>query len=124
MDLENNPELDGKYLGTVSQDFIKVSDNIKEASYQIRKRRFSDFPVFIISKTEISIGQLLYKKEEIGTNWNYFVTYLDELIQRKIIEKEKVEEFKKTYKNPEEYCCLLVIDTDFVNFVFIPYPED
>ena len=124
MDLENNPELDGKYLGTVSQDFIKVSDNIKEASYQIRKRGFSDFPVFIISKTEISIGQLLYKKEEIGTNWNYFVTYLDELIQRKIIEKEKVEEFKKTYKNPEEYCCLLVIDTDFVNFVFIPYPED
>ncbi len=124
MDLENNPELDGKYLGTVSQDFIKVSDNIKEASYQIRKRGFSDFPVFIISKTEIPIGQLLYKKEEIGTIWNYFVTYLDELIQRKIIETGKVEEFKKTYKNPEEYCCLLVIDEEFVNFVFLPYPED
>ncbi len=124
MNLENNPELDGKYLGTVSQDFIKVSDNIKEASYQIRKRGFSDFPIFIISKTEIPIGQLLYKKEELGTIWNYFVTYLDELIQRKIIEKGKVDEFKKTYKNPEDYCCLLVIDAGFVNFVFLPYPED
>ena len=124
MDICNDPELDGKYLGTVSQDFIKVADHIKEASYQIRKRGYSDFPIFIICKVEIPLGQLLYKKEEVGTNWNYFVTYLDEFIQRKIIEKDKVEEFKKNYKNPEEFCCLFVIDGDFTKFVFIPYPED
>ena len=124
MDISNDPELDGKYLGTVSQDFIKVADHIKEASYQIRKRGYSDFPIFIICKVEIPLGQLLYKKEEVGTNWNYFVTYLDEFIQKKIIEKDKVEEFKKNYKNPEEFCCLFVIEGDFTKFVFIPYPED
>ena len=35
MDLSNDPELNGKYLGTVSQDFVKIADNIKEASYSI-----------------------------------------------------------------------------------------
>ena len=124
MDISNDPELDGKYLGTVSQDFIKVADHIKEASYQIRKQGFSEFPIFIICKVEIPLGQLLYKKEEVGTNWNYFVTYLDDFIQRKIIENDKIEEFKKNYKNPEEFCCLFVIDGDFTKFVFIPYPED
>ena len=124
MDISNDPELDGKYLGTVSQDFIKVSDHIKEASYQIRKRGYSDFPIFLISKTDISIGQLLYKKDEVGTDWNYFVTYLDEFIERKIIDKEKVAEFKDSYKNPDEFCCLFVIDGEFTKFVFIPYPED
>jgi hypothetical protein len=124
MDIANDPELNGKYLGTVSRDFVKIADNIKEASYQIRKRGFSDFPIFIISKTEIPLGQLLYKKEEVGTEWNYFVTYLDEFVQRKIIKKEKEEEFKSNYKNPEEFCCLFVVDGDFTNFVFIPYPED
>ncbi|MCK5209977.1 MAG: hypothetical protein KAQ79_18210 [Cyclobacteriaceae bacterium] len=124
MDISNDPELDGKQLGRVTQDFIKVADHIKEASYQIRKRGFSDFPIFIISKVEIPLGQLLYKKDEVGTNWNYFVTYLDEFVQRKIIEKEKVEDFKKTYKNPDEFCCLFVIDGEFTKFVFIPYPED
>lgn len=124
MDVSNDPELSGKYLGTVSQDFIKVADNIKEASYQIRKRGFSDFPIFIISKSEIAIGQLLYNKKEVGTEWNYFVTYLDEFVERKIIEKDKVDNFKTTYKNPEEFCCLFVVDGEFTKFVFIPYPED
>ena len=124
MDISNDPELDGKYLGTVSQDFIKVSDYIKEASYQIRKRGYSDFPIFLISKTDISIGQLLYKKDEVGTDWNYFVTYLDEFIERKIIDKEKVAEFRDSYKNPDEFCCLFVIDGQFTKFVFMPYPED
>jgi hypothetical protein len=124
MDFNNDPELNGKYLGTLSQDFIKVADQIKEASYQIRKRGFSDYPIFIISKTEITLGQLLYKKEEVGTSWNYFVTYLDEFVQRKIIEKDKEEDFKNNYKDPDEFCCLFVVDQDFTKFVFIPYPED
>ena len=124
MDITNDPELNGKYMGTISQDFIKVADNLKEASYQIRKRGFSDFPIFIISESEIPLGQLLYKKTEVGTKWNYFVTYMDEFIERKIIEKDKVDAFKETYKNPDEFCCLFVVDAAFTRFVFIPYPED
>ena len=124
MDFSNDPELNGKYLGTVSQDFVKISDHIKEASYQIRKRGFSDFPIFIISKSEIPIGLLLFSKNEIDTIWNYYVTYIDEFVQRKIIEEQKIELFKESYKDPDEYCCLFVIDGDFTNFVFIPYPED
>jgi len=124
MDITNDPELSGKYLGTVSRDFVKVADNIKEASYQIRKRGFSEFPIFIISKVDIPLGQLLYKKEEVGTEWNYFVTYLDEFVQRKIIKKDMEEDFKINYKNADEFCCLFVVDGDFTKFVFIPYPED
>ena len=124
MDISNNPELDGKYLGTISQDFIKIADYIKEASYQIRKQGFSDFPIFIVSNVEIPLGQLLYKKEEVGTRWNYFVTYLDEFLERNLIEKEKIEDFKNNYKNPDEFCCLFVIDGEFAKFVYIPFPED
>ena len=50
MDISNDPELNGKYLGTVSQDFVKISDTLKEASYQIRKRGFSEFPIFPVCK--------------------------------------------------------------------------
>lgn len=124
MDTINGPEINGKYLGTLSQDFVKVADQIKEASYQIRTRGFSDYPIFIMSKNDIPLGQLLYKKEEVGTDWNYCVTYLDEFVQRKIVVKNKEEDFKKQYKDPDEFCCLFVIDQGFTKFVFIPYPVD
>ena len=52
MDISNDPELNGKYLGTVTQDFVKIADHIKEASYQIRTRGFSEYPIFVISKED------------------------------------------------------------------------
>ena len=29
-----------------------------------------------------------------------------------------------TYKDADEFCCLFVLDKEFTNFVFVPYPED
>ena len=118
----NDPELDGRYLGTISQDFVKIAETLKEASYQIRKRGFSDFPIFPICKTDQVIGQLLIDKREAATEWNYFASYLDEFSQRELLDES--EEFKTTYKDPEEFCCLFVIDREFTNFLFIPYPVD
>ena len=118
----NDPELSGKYLGTISSDFVVVADSLKEASYEIRSRGFSDFPIFPISKVDIPIGQLLISKEEMALQWNYYATYLDEFEQRELIEDR--QKFEESYKDPDEFCCLFVVDKDFTNFIFIPYPVD
>ena len=120
--MNNDPELSGKYLGTISRDFVKVSETLKEASYQIRKRGFSDYPIFPVCKELQPIGQLLVDKKSFGTEWNYFASFLDEFTQRELIESQA--DFQKAYKDPDEFCCLFVVDTTFTNFVFIPYPED
>ena len=121
--MHNDPELSGKYLGTISQDFVKVSDILKDASYQIRKAGF-EFPVFAICKEAQPVGQLLIDRINNGTEWNYFASFLDEFVQRELVAKDKVDAFKQAYKDPDEFCCLFVIDEAFTNFVFIPYPED
>ena len=120
--MNNAPELNGKYLGTISKDFVVVSDTLREASYQVRSQGFSDYPIFPIAKVEIPIGQLLLGRGEMATHWNYHITYLDEFVQRGLVEDQ--EAFIKNYKDPDEFCCLFVVDEDFTNFVFIPYPED
>jgi hypothetical protein len=120
--MQNDPELNGKYLGTISRDFVKVADSIKEAAYQVKTRGFSDFPIFPVCKTKQPIGQLLIDSIVTGTDWNYYITYLDEFIQRGLI--EEADAFKNAYKDPDEFCCLFVVDEEFTNFVFIPYPED
>ncbi len=119
----NDPELNGKYLGTISQDFVKVADTLKDASYQIRKAGFA-YPIFSISKDPIPIGQLLIRKGEMDLAWNYYVSFLDEFVQRELVAKDKENDFTNTYKDPDEFCCLFVVDKEFTRFVFIPYPED
>jgi hypothetical protein len=64
----------------------------------------------------------LINKQEADTKWHYFATYLDEFEQRKILEKPA--DFKASYKDPDEFCCLFVVDIGFTNFLFIPYPDD
>lgn len=122
--MDNNPQISGKYLGTITEDFVFVADTLKEASYAVRKRGFSDYPIFPICKVEQPIGKLLIGAQELNLKWNYNITYLDEFVQRDIISSEKLDTFKESYKDPDEFCCLFVIDNDFTNFVFIPYPED
>ena len=122
--MQNDPELSGKYLGTISSDFVKVSDTLKEASYQIRKRGISEFPVFPVCKEEQPIGQLIIPRYQVETEWNYYASFMDEFVQRGFIDSDKQDHFKEAYKEPDEFCCLFVIDKEFTNFVFIPYPED
>ena len=120
----NDPERSGKYLGTITSDFVKISDVLKEASYQIRSRGFSEYPIFPISKDMQPIGKIFIGKAEKDLDWNYFITYVDEFVQRTLIGEEALEDFKKAYKDPDEFCCLFVMDGAFTRFVYIPYPND
>src|SRR6187549_3096614 len=117
--MQNDPELSGKYLGTISEDFVKVSDTLKEASYRIRTAGFP-FPVFPIAKESISIGQMLIERVGASLTWNYYASYITEFVERGIIDKEREETFRQNYKDPDEFCCLFVVDKEFTNFVFIP----
>ena len=120
--MHNDPELNPKFLGKISSDFVKVADQLKDASYQIRKQGFSKCPIFPVCKVTTPIGQLLYDIGFANNSWNYYASFLEEFEQRGLIENS--EDFKKAYLDPDEYCCLFVIEPDFTNFVFIPFPNE
>ncbi len=124
MDDANSPELNRKLMGMVSQDFIRVSDQLKDASYQIRKRGFSDNPIFVITNEEMDLGVLLIGSTELTNRYNYRASYMQEFVDRKLIGEESILLFTENYKNPEEYCCLFALIGDFSGFIFVPYPED
>lgn len=123
MSTVNDPELDGRYLGTISKDFAVISESLKEASYEIRKREF-EMPIFIMAKQEVPVGALLIDKKEVALSWDFRASYVDEFVQRGLIAKDKLPDFVAAYKNPDEFACIFVIDGEFTRFVFIPYPVD
>ncbi len=121
--MQNDPELSGKYLGTISADFVRVADTLREASYQIRKAGF-EFPIFPICKEHQPIGQLLIDRSQLGLEWHYYASFLDEFLQRELVGLDKKDAFTEHFKDPDEFCCLFVIDEEFTRFLYIPYPAD
>jgi hypothetical protein len=124
MDDSNSPEINQKLMGKVSSDFIKVCDHLKEASYQIIKREYSKNPIFTVSEDSLSIGAVLFQKGDFKTVYEYRASYLEEFISRDMIGQESKEFFEENYKNPEEYCCLFLMEKEFAGFIYLPYPED
>jgi hypothetical protein len=124
LDDANSPEINKALMGEISSDFVRVSDQLKDAAYQIRKRGFSDNPIFVVTRRTVELGQLLIGAGELDNQYHYKASFLDEFIQRQLISPESVELFKEHYRNPDEYACLFVIQGDFTGFVYIPYPED
>ena len=121
--MHNDPTLDGPYLGTITTDFIQVADKLQGASYLIRQRGYA-YPIFPAAPSAINLGALLVEKGELDNQWYYYAAYLDVLVQCQLVAEDKVEAFKSTYKDPDEFGCLLVVDQGFTNFVYIPYPVD
>ena len=124
MDYANDPELNGKYLGTITKDFATVSDTLLEASAQIRKRDISKHPIFVFARQEVALGGLLINADELNLEWHVFASYLELFVQQGIVGPDGIEAFQQTYKDPDEFCCLFVLDEEFTNFVYVPYPED
>jgi len=124
LDDANSPDVNRRLLGLVSQDFVKVADHLKEASYQIRKRGFSEFPVFVVTQTTSELGTLLFQAGDLELEWNYKASMMEEFVQRKLIGENSVDLFKEHYRNPDEFCCIFVVHNDFAGFVYIPYPVD
>lgn len=122
--IANDPELNGKFLGTISADFVKVCDQLKEAAYQMVSRNISKFPVFVLCRETQPIGILLHSREEEGLEWNYSFAMAEEFVLRGILSEEGYQNLSATFKDSEEFCCLFVVSPDFTNFVFLPYPED
>ena len=120
---KNSNDLNEKSIGIITSDFVKVSENLKLACSKIISNNFSNYPIIIMSKESVSIGTLFIDIGELMNNsWKYYATFLEVLIEKKII--HQIKEFKKKYKNSDEFCCLLVLLNNNSKIIFIPYPED
>ncbi len=106
-------------LDAISKDFANTSKLLKKVSHQMIGQGFK-YPVFILSKDKFSAFPILFDKET-GNNWIYHASYLDILISSNLIEKTKKEDFIKNYKDPEEYCCLMIITPKLTKIAFAPF---
>jgi hypothetical protein len=111
-------------LESLEVDLKLFSESIREIAVEIMVEGLSSYPIFAAHQHELKLGELIFDKEELNTEWNIHASTLEEFVDRGIIKKELKQRFIDAYKNPHDYMCVFVIVPEGANFVFFPYSKE
>lgn len=111
------------YLETLKKDLPMYKEPMMEVSKEIVAEGFSEYPIFVASQVAIELGELILNREELATSWSIYASTLEEFTEKGIVLENKVSEFKKTWKNPNTYCCIFLITPLGASFLYIPYSK-
>ena len=93
---------------------------LNQAADTIIDQEVSAYPIFILHQQIVDIGVPLVEGGNEQMPWSVNASTLEELSTKKVIGMDKVNDFRKVYKDPREYLCLFVLSDSGANFVFTP----
>lgn len=114
-------ELIKTYLNSLRLDFNLFKDSIKEVSDDIIKEGYSQYPLFVAHQATVKLGEVILDREELGINFTYQASTIEEFIEKKIIKENNVEKFKTAFKDPSKFCCIFLVTEYGGQFVFVPF---
>lgn len=85
----------------------------------IQDENVSNYPIIIgyPTFTNLNIGLLLKEEEHFSFN----ASTLEELAMKKIIDLEKIDDFRTLYKEKMDSFCIFLLDKPAPQFIFVPY---
>ena len=108
-------------LQTLENDIQVIGTYMREFSRHVISQEISEYPVYVAHQEGVALGKPFMTKDQHKLNWNYNVTVLEEFVTKKVVEREKVEDFMSTFGNPEERACVFVVLPTEASFVFVDY---
>ena len=95
---------------------------LAQTSDAILDHDISNYPIFVVHQQEVEIGVKIIEREEQENtdSWTIQASMLEEFVSKKIIDLERVEEFREIYKSPQKYFCLFILNELGAQFVFLP----
>ena len=111
-------------LQELNQNLNIYKESIREISEEIIDNQVSKYPVFIASREETNLGKQIIDKEELALEWSINASTLEEFVRRKIVLENKLDAFKKSYKDPRKFLCVFALLTENAGFIYLPYDEE
>ncbi|NNK89401.1 MAG: hypothetical protein HKO89_02225 [Saprospiraceae bacterium] len=107
-------------LMVIENEMKKFRTILSKASDTILEKDVSNYPIFVIHKQEIALGIPIIERTVSNTNWSINASSLEEFVTKQLIFEKKMDEFKKSYKNPETHLCLFVLSDLGAQFIYLP----
>ena len=115
-------EIDQEIIKSIDNDLRAYEDYLLDLSKKIRTSQVTKYPIFVLHQENIlELGKTIIDAARSKTKWSVNVSHLEDFVNRKIIEQDKIDSFRSVFKNPDEFCCIFILTNKFSNFVFRPY---
>lgn len=116
-------------------DWVQLQDDVKphlrplaQAADTVVDEGISNYPIFFAyagEENEHAPGiYTMGIKTNRGTHWRVNVSTLEELATKRIVVQEKIDPFRKVYKNSPDTLCFLIVDEEGARFGFVPKTAD
>lgn len=86
---------------------------------QVRDEDISRYPIFVVHPATVELGLPIVEKGE-RSRWSIHVSTLEEFHVKGLIQPERIDEFRRVYKDPDEQLCLFILSDLGAQFVFMP----
>jgi hypothetical protein len=94
---------------------------LANAAETVRTQDVSNYPIFVASKEDIDLGVSLLLRGTLPDDWSVNASTLEEFHAKRIIDVEKIDDFRTLYrKHSDEICVFVFMNDGGAKFVFIP----
>ncbi len=108
-------------LFQLKEELKKLKPMLNKVWDEVLRSEVSKYPVFVVYQEDhIGIGLPVYQKVGLAKKWNINISTLEEFYVKGLIRKEKVDEFRRVYKDPEGWFALLVLSSLGAQIIFLP----
>lgn len=104
----------------VEQQLLKYNHLITQAKQEILDAEVTKYPVFIATRQEVELGIRIIDHLTTTSEWSIYASSLEEFVAKSVIDPEKVEKFKETYKSTDAYNCYFIISNLGTQFAYLP----
>lgn len=111
-------------LQELNQNLQIYKESIREISEEILENQVSKYPVFIASREDVNLGKQIIDKEELALEWSINASTLEEFVSRKIVREDKLDAFRKNYKDPRKFVCVFALIKEHAGFIYLPYDDE
>lgn len=113
----------------LQEDLRPYVPKLAQAADTVMDEQVSNYPVFLAFPAEtekvLELGLPVFNAPTPrGRSWTVHVTTLEELVARQIILREKVDDFRKIYKDTPNTLCFLIYTEGEARFGFVPRKKE
>ncbi len=107
----------------LERDLRYYASYLQGIAHEILDSGTSKYPVFVAFESgNPELGRLVLDHRQLDTKWSVRASAMEEFINRKVLGLEQFARFKKSWKDPNDFMCVFVLDPQQPSFVYFPYP--